>query len=262
MIDIHNHTEYSFDSKLKMEQTIKTAISKNINVLGFSDHLDFADNDPGKNYYNAKKQFTEFAELKNKYNTKIKLLLGIEASYESYYYEKTSKILNDYNFDYTIMSVHFVDKLVMSEWIKTIENGKKSAADTDYSHYFMQMKELIENGDFDILGHIDYYKKYSKFNHSNTFQRYFTIIKEILQILIDKGKTLEINTSGLRYKCNEQFPSNDFLQLYKDLGGTLISVGSDSHKKEHIGFGIDKANTLVTDYKFKHFLDLEETCQE
>ncbi|MCK4523307.1 histidinol phosphate phosphatase, partial [candidate division WOR-3 bacterium] len=120
----------------------------------------------------------------------------------------------------------------------------------------------VENGNFDILGHMDYYKKYSKFNHNNTLKRYYTIIKEILQVIIDRGKTLEINTSGLRHKCNEQFPSNDFLQLYKDMGGTLISIGSDSHRKEHIGFGISNANKLITEYKFKHFLHLEETCQE
>ncbi len=260
-IDLHNHTEFSFDSEIPMEHSIITAINKHIDIFGFSDHLDFAADDPGAHYYRPFDQLKNFHFLKSKYSDRIKLHLGIEASYEDYYYGKTVSVINSIPYDYIIMSVHFVDSIVISDYIRHIEENSRTVNDVDYMPYFLQMKQLAENAQFDILGHMDYYKKYSKYAHKDTFKRYADIIREILTIIVKRGSCLEINTSGLRYKCNEQFPSEDFLSLYKELGGKTISVGSDSHKESHIGCCLENAHQLINKYNFQLYKP-EEKCQE
>lgn len=249
--DLHNHTTFSFDSEMTMSSIIEIARQHNISTVGFSDHLDFADGDPGSNYYSPDKQFRLFTDMSAK--TDVDIYLGIEASYEDYYYDKTRNLIDSHPFDYVIMSVHFVERTVISKWIANIEEDAESVEDVDYSPYFEQMLELLETADFDILGHIDYYKKYSKFSHSNTFERYADFYGKIINRLIARDKILEINTSGLRYECAEQFPSESIIKLYRNRGGQFISTGSDSHKKEHIGFGLDRAEKLINKYNLKKY---------
>lgn len=259
--DLHNHTRYSFDSALTMDESVRNAINRGIELFGFSDHLDFAADDPGAHYYRATEQYEEYLKIRDKYISRINLRLGIEASYEAYYYDKTKSVINSIPFDYVIMSVHFVQGIVMSQWVKSIEEGKQCVDDVDYRPYFRQMNELVTKADFDILGHMDYYKKYSRFSHEHTFEKYNNEIADILHILCDRGKILEINTSGLRYTCKEQFPSESMLALYSDKGGRIISVGSDSHKTEHIGCCIDTAAGLANKYNF-HIFKPEVLCLE
>lgn len=254
LYDLHNHTEYSFDSERSMRQTIEESIAAGIDIMGISDHLDFSPGDPGADYYHAERQFAEFPALKDEYSGRIDLHLGIEASYEDYYYDKTKSIISAWPFEYVIMSVHFVEKLVISNWIEKIEKNASSAEDVDYSPYFRQMLDTVRYADFDILGHMDYYKKYSAFSHVNTFERYNDFYTDILKVLIDRGKVLEINTSGLRQACNEQFPSESILSMYKSLGGNAVVTGSDSHKTGQAGYGIDTAENLIQKYDFEKFI--------
>lgn len=254
LCDIHNHTEFSFDSERTMRSVIREAVSAGIDILGFSDHLDFSSGDPGADYYRLEQQVEHYHSLEKEFAGSISLRLGIEASYEDYYYDKTKAVLNSYNFDYVIMSVHFVEKLVISEWIEKLEKDTERIEDVDYSPYFEQMKQTVENSNFDILGHIDYYKKYSKFSHENTFKRYRHHYAEILRALIGKNRMIEINTSGLRYKCMEQFPSKDILELYKSLGGTTVAIGSDSHNEGQTGFSLSYAEELINKYGFEKYL--------
>ncbi|HAF07671.1 MAG: histidinol-phosphatase HisJ family protein [bacterium] len=252
MVDLHNHSLYSYDSKREMEDIIVEAISKDVGILGISDHLDFNSNDPGNMFYKGEEQLEEFLYLKKKYSNKIKLFLGIESSYEEDYEKKIISSFKKFPFDYRIVSLHFVDGVVISDWIVEIEKDKGSIFEVDYEKYFSQLESIVDFKIFNILGHIDYYKKYSKFqNHQETFKRYKNSYERILKKVVKYGIILEINSSGLRHKCKEQFPSLEILKLYKDLGGKVVSTGSDSHKSGETVFGFDKVKRIVKDFKFE-----------
>lgn len=252
--DLHNHSKYSYDSTRDMEDMVKEAISKNVNYFAFTDHLDFNKNDPGCNFYKGEEQFEEFKILKKKYFKTITLFYGIESSYEKEYEEKIKKSFRSFNFDFRIVSLHFVKNIVISNWIKMIEEDKEKISDVDYTPYFKQLKDIIDFGDFEILGHIDYYKKYSKFkNHHKTFKRYENEYKDILKSIIKKNIILEINTSGLRHRCEEQFPSEEILEMYKDFGGKMVSTGSDSHREGDILTGYDLIKKILKRFNFEIF---------
>ena len=71
-------------------------------------------------------------------------------------------------------------------------------------------------------------------------------------------KVLEINTSSHRYGLKDSTPSRDILKLYKELGGKIITIGSDSHKSEHLGAYIDEAKELLKEIGFDSFCTLEK----
>ncbi|MEO0281406.1 MAG: histidinol-phosphatase HisJ family protein [candidate division WOR-3 bacterium] len=254
MMDLHNHSLYSYDSKRPMEDIVVEALSKNLKILGFSDHLDFNENDPGNMFYNGENQFEEFLFLKKKYQNKIKLFLGIESSYEKNYKKKIVTTFKKFPFDYRIVSLHFVEKIVISDWIVQIEKDKENILDVDYEKYFLQLESIVDFKNFNILGHIDYYKKYSKFSdHKITFKRYENYYEKILTKIIKNNIILEINTSGLRHKCKEQFPSIEILRLYKELGGKYVSTGSDSHKDGDVAFGFENLEKIIKNLNFEIF---------
>lgn len=244
--DLHNHTLYSYDSKRKMEDAVKEAIEKKVKVFGFSDHLDFNEDDPGNDYYNGCSQRKEFERLSMKYDGKIRLFLGIEASLEASYAEKIRNAFKKYAFRYRIMSAHFVEGIVISDWIESVERGASESDEVDYSPYFDSLKRIVSFKEYDILGHIDYYKKYSKFkDHHKTFEKHKKEYRTILKRVVDGGKTIEINSSGLRHSCREQFPSLSILEMYRELGGERVATGSDSHRSGDVAFNFDEVYNII-----------------
>ena len=83
------------------------------------------------------------------------------------------------------------------------------------------------------------------------------MISEILKVVIKDGKGIEVNTSYHRYGLKDMTPSRDILKLYKELGGTIITIGSDSHKKEHLGAYIDEAKDELRKLGFKYYCTFE-----
>ncbi|MDD3804367.1 MAG: histidinol-phosphatase HisJ family protein [bacterium] len=251
-IDLHNHTRFSYDSNRSMEETVIEAIEKNVKVFGFSDHLDFNENDPGNEYYNGCMQKKEFERLSKKYEGKIELLLGIEASLENAYSEKVRNAFKKHSFRYRIMSAHFVEGIVISDWIERTEREARTSDEVDYSPYFDSLKRIVSFQEYDILGHIDYYKKYSKFtDHHKTSQKHEKEYREILKKVVDGGKVIEVNTSGLRHSCREQFPSTEILRLYRDVGGEFVATGSDSHKSGDVAFKFDEVYNIIDNLGLK-----------
>lgn len=235
-----------------MEDAVKEAVEKKISFFGFSDHLDFNEDDPGNEYYNGCRQLREFEKLSLKYSSDITLLLGIEASLEKSYEEKIRNVFRKFPFSFRIMSAHFVEGIVISDWIIIKERNAKRSEDVDYSPYFTALKEITHFKEFDILGHIDYYKKYSKFSdHIKTFEKHRSDYKEILSRIIESGKVIEVNTSGLRHKCSEQFPSLEILELYRELGGRSIATGSDSHNIGDVAFKFKEVYNILENLKLK-----------
>ena len=88
--------------------------------------------------------------------------------------------------------------------------------------------------DYSVLGHLDLIRRYDPFG-DYPFACVRDLVAEILRRVIDDGKGIEVNTSGMRYGLGDFQPSRQVLELYRDLGGTVVTVGSDSHRPEHLG---------------------------
>ena len=91
-----------------------------------------------------------------------------------------------------------------------------------------------------------------------SFEKLKPIFTEILKTVIADGKGIEVNTSSHRYGLSDLTPSRDILKLYRELGGTIITIGSDSHKPEHLGTFIDETKQELKTQGFKEFCTFDK----
>ena len=123
--------------------------------------------------------------------------------------------------------------------------------------YYEELLYLVKNyKDYSVLGHLDLIVRYDK-EGSYPFDKVKDIVEDILKEVIKDGKGIEINTSNRRYGIKDSTPSRDILKLYKELGGTIITIGSDSHKKDHLAKYIDEARKELKEIGFKTYCTFE-----
>ena len=246
-VDYHVHTSFSDDSEYPMEEVIKKAIDLGINEICFTEHVDYgvkndvnSDNQNSSlsnkrvsncNYINYIKEFERCKEI---YENKIILKLGIEFGIQTHTINQFQRDFNKYNFDFVILSCHQVEDKEF--FIYKFQEGKTQE---EYNRrYYQELLEVIKDyKDYSVLGHLDLIKRYDKAG-DYPFENVKDLITEILKEVIKDGKGIEVNTSNFRYKLPDLTPSRDILKLYKELGGTVISLGSDSHREEHLGHKI------------------------
>ena len=248
--DYHMHSKYSFDGIQTIEQAIEKAISMNINEICMTEHISFDPDDKSYNYFNFKDYENEINELSIKYRNRIKIKTGLEAGEIHLYKDEYNICFSENRLDFIIGSVHNINRKGLNTNIR--ENGVHAT----YENYFKQVLMLVQEADFDVLGHLDLIQRYA-FNVGGVydFNNYKEIIHEILKTLISKGKGIEVNTSGL--KNNLLFPKLEILQMYKDLNGEIITVGSDSHNYDRVGENIESTYSLLKDIGFKYVFTFE-----
>ena len=113
--------------------------------------------------------------------------------------------------------------------------------------YFAEIYDMCKWGKFDVLGHLTYCLRYMKIRNGITpnMKIFEEIIAESLRTLADKGKGIEINTSGIRQGAGATFPSLRYIRLFRELGGKIISIGSDAHKVRDLGANIAEGTELA-----------------
>ena len=101
-----------------------------------------------------------------------------------------------------------------------------------YRRYLEEIYTIIRSfNDFDVLGHLGYIRRYVPYDiKAMPFKNYDDIIEAILKWLIEHGKGIEINLSGYTYRLGSAIPEADIVKRYKELGGEIITLGSDAHE--------------------------------
>ena len=231
-VDYHMHTNFSPDSFVKMEDMILKAIKLKLEEIAITDHLDFSYPDCNYNI-DLPKYIENISFLQDKYKSNISILKGIEMSIRPDSAEICKKIANSFDFDFIIGSTHDIRGIDWYYPENYINKTKKEA----YGLYFENMLSCIEsNNDFDVVGHLDYVCRYGKYqDKSLVYNDYLDIIDEILKKIIFMDKGIEINTSGYKaYGLKHFHPQKDILKRYLELGGKIITVGSDAHSENRI----------------------------
>ena len=84
------------------------------------------------------------------------------------------------------------------------------------------------------------------------FKDYGDIVEEILKMIIYDGKGIELNTSSFRYKMSCTCPSEEILQMYRELGGEILTMGSDAHTPDKLTDHFDYAAEYLQSLGFKY----------
>lgn len=250
LADYHIHTNFSIDSEAPMEEMIKSAISKGMKEIAITDHADF---DP--KYY-PMPDYTDyipyFNQLKEKYKNDIKIALGVEIGLENQWADKINAFASKYNFDFIIGSSHATRTLDL--YFDQKEYFKNKTKKEAYTIYFEEiLKNINACPQFNVYGHFDFISRYGMYDdNSLEYKDYSDLIDSCLKNLIEKDKGIEVNTSGFRYGINCTYPTLTILKRYNELGGEIITAGSDSHKPKDTADHIDYAYSLIKEAGFKY----------
>ena len=272
--DYHVHTHFSDDSEYRMEQVVEDAIALGIDELCFTDHVDYGvkkdADDPNPILMRVGDPehpvmvpvanvdyplyYETIRELQQAYGDRISLKLGLEFGVQRHTIEKYEKLFSSYPFDFIIMSVHEIDDLEF--WNQKYQKGKTQR---EYNEgYYEALLELVHSyHSYSVLGHLDLIVRYDKAG-VYPYKKVEPIIEEILKTVIADGKGIELNTSSHRYKLTDLTPSRDILRMYRQLGGEIITIGSDSHEPHHLGAYIDESREILKSLGYKYFCTYEK----
>lgn len=247
-----------------MENQIRSAISKGIKTLCFTEHMDYDYPSKPEKEVDGRPEFfldteayrTRFLELKEKYAGKIELLFGVEVGLQPHIVDWNNNYVNRYDFEYVIGSAHTIDHL--DPYYPSFYEGRSERE--AYTRYFVQALENLELFDnIDTFGHFDYVVRYGpNKNKEYSYKEYSDLIDPILKILVEKGIALEINTKGYKAGLGEPNPGHDIIMRYKEFGGELVTVGSDAHVAADVGSYFSEAEELLLDCGFKYHAVFKE----
>ena len=124
--------------------------------------------------------------------------------------------------------------------------------------YYEEMLDLVNHYQhYSVLGHVDLIARYDE-RGSYPFEKIKPYLEKIFKRVIEDGKGIEFNTSFHRYGLKDTTPSRDILKLYRDLGGRIVTIGSDSHRPEHLGAYVQEEKELLSDLGFTVFCTYEK----
>jgi histidinol-phosphatase (PHP family) len=266
MIDCHTHTTNSPDAESSPSDMVQQAINLGLDVLAITDHCEVNMWYPKEHYpnpfdyddYNYKQCFenslADSTSLKAQFEDKIKVLCGVELGQACMNYNLAENILSDSRLDFVIGSVHQIDGF--PDFF--IIDYANTNLDTLLQGYFLTVLKLCKWGKFDILGHLTYPLRYIyEKGFSVDMKQFEPTIREIFKTVIAKNIGIEVNSSGLRQKCGFSFPTAEYVQMYRDLGGTIISVGSDAHATNQLGCNIQQCIDMIKSCGFEYLTYFE-----
>ena len=254
MFDYHVHTSFSADSRMPMEKACQEAVDKGIQEIAFTEHVDYFYPDSTFVWEFDYDQYRAAVEkLQQTFQNKLTILKAVEIGMHPQSHNKNRQFVQENEFDFIIGSVHIVDDL-------DLHNGdffKEKTIDDALRIYFETVNRLVkEYADFHVLGHLDLIKRYV---HHLQYQveginwrKYDDIIEDTLKHLIETGRGIEINMSGYRYRIDCALPDLPIVSLYKQLGGEIITIGSDAHTPSYIGRYFNVGFRLLHQAGFKY----------
>ena len=250
--DFHLHTSFSEDSQAPMESMILSAMHQGLKTICFTEHLDM-DYPPeyGTFAVDLESYTEELFRLQSLYKKDIEILLGIELGMQPHLPERCLEITERYPFDFVIASQHLLDGT--DPYFPEFWEDRREQE--GYKAYFSQLlANLKAMKSYDTLGHLDYIVRYGPNKNQNySYEAYASYIDPILQFLIEQHKCLEVNTAGLKYGLGHPNPEESVLKRYRELGGTLITIGSDAHRPEHIAYDFDKLESILKELGFRSY---------
>ncbi len=240
-----------------MEEIAEACIRKGISVLAITDHCDIQ-------YYTERDMpgcirgsVEEAERLAERFDGKLTILKGIEIGEGLWNREYTDEILRSHSYDEVIGSVHAVRYSNMMDPYSVIDFSELSEEELDgyLRAYFCDVYETAEKLPYDVMAHLTCPLRYinGKYRRGVDAGRYAEQIERILTLVIERSLALEVNTSGIGTAYGELLPDRWIVKRYRELGGSLITLGSDAHVPENVGKGFDDALSFLRECGFESY---------
>ncbi len=254
--DVHIHSEHSHDSVCPVHDIKESALNKNVDIICVTDHCDieYADKIDVKQI--ALDSIIDVKKLNAFNNSAILINSGAEIGESFWNYEEAEKLINLEGVDQLIGSVHAVRYDGYTQPYSQIDFSKMDIGTVKkyLSTYFDDVITLIETTDFDILAHLTCPLRYinGKYGIGIDCMEYKNKIDTILSMIIERGIALEVNTSCKNSNYDEYMPESWIIKLYREMGGNLITCGSDAHISDNIAHCFTELFEMLKNIGFKY----------
>lgn len=275
--DYHIHSEFSDDSREPMENQVRRAIELGLEEICFTEHVDYGikkDWDEGNiewrggdgvNYSDDGKEplanadypayFDKLRRMKEEFGGRIRIRQGLEFGIQTITIPQYERLWERYKdeLDFVLLSMHQVDNKEF--WNQEFQRGRTQK---EYNEaYYQEILDVMRQfKHYSVLAHLDLIVRYDK-NGAYPFREVRELIAEILTQAIADGKGIEVNTSSWHYGLADTQPSRDILRLYRDLGGRIITIGSDGHTTRYLGDHIKEAQKILRETGFTQICTFE-----
>ena len=252
--DSHVHTKFSFDGRSEMREQLEKARQLGLSVIAFTEHMEINSPPEEENEKSIAAGLDMLEKLRKEY-PEIKILRGVELGQATQNIKRAEKLLNTFDFDFVLGSLHNIRN---EEDFYYLHYTDGNAAEL-YDRYLSELKELVEWGRFDSLAHLTYPLRYmtGREGVQMPFERYRDRYDEILTLLAEKEKALEINTAKVRVGWG-LCPGEDVIRLWKECGGKYVTLGSDAHEAEYLSVDMETGRQALLNAGFDSYVYFEK----
>lgn len=252
-LDSHLHTDLSPDSDVPIDVYAAQAAERGIAEIAITDHVDFDHRDPAYGFASFDDRERVAREAAERWAGKgVAIRFGVELTYNRSWEDEIRAHLARHTYDFTIGSVHdwpgspYRDPQGLAAWVSDRSDAQV------VEPYLAEILGAAQSGLFDALGHLDVVKKYLG-RHIPTARLAGApeLYEPVLRALVESGTALEVNTSGLRQAPGETYPTARIVALFRELGGSAVTTGSDAHRAPTFAFGLEDGYRLLAEAGFE-----------
>lgn len=228
IVDYHTHSTWSVDGTMSVEQALAQCQRSGVVEIAFTEHMDLGQ--PG-NRGSAVSIGPYLRELEAMQAAvpDVRIVRGVEAGLCRRNLANSEAYLDQAELDFVIASVH-------SFWHKDLFGVDVARGRTGAEFlrlYYEEMLFVVEKfSRLCVVGHLDYPLRYFPLSEEDLLSC-SDVIDEILQTLVRRGGGLEVNLAGARV-IGRPHPPLWVLQRFRELGGRIVTMGSDAHHVSQI----------------------------
>ncbi|WP_349407607.1 histidinol-phosphatase [Pseudalkalibacillus sp. SCS-8] len=260
LTDYHNHLENGSLTLDYLKQFTQSAEAKGIEHFGISEHAyhfyqtaDILSNPwvDERRYYDMRDYVALFEDA---WRQDIDVRMSIEMDYTPGKHKEMETFIKQYDFDYVIGSIHWVDDFGIDLAEFKDEWTRRDLHET-YRSYFDQVVTLAQSDLFDIIGHIDLVKIFKHIPENREFllEQY----DRATDALKDSKTCIEISTAGLRKPVKQLYPDKELLKMAYHKGIPIV-LSSDAHFPQHVGYAYDEAVEFARSVGYRTLMTFEK----
>lgn len=252
--DYHIHTRRCGHATGDVEDYVNEAKRKGLEEIGFSDHLPFVTHRDSAYTMDLSElpEYHKDIEALQIKHTDLSIKIGIEADYMEGHAEEIRGLIQRYDYDFVIGSIHFIQDWAFDD-PKHKDRWTHADVDQVYRRYYALLQASARSGLFDVIGHADLVKKFGYRSREDLDD----LIIETARTFKDAGLCVEVNTSGLRKPVREIYPAIGALKIYRQAGVPLV-FGSDAHEPGQVGADFDQASALARKAGYRDYVVFEK----
>lgn len=255
LTDYHFHTEISRDSSAPWLDMVMAEYDAGVRYLCVTDHCDTVDWRTLELWEPCRDVARREREMLEKYADRLPgdlhMRLGMELAEVIFHPELLEELTSPDWLDFLLGSYHITPEYGDFHEMNYRDPAFRAEL---WDIYLRDLQRVAELDYFDVMAHIGYWRRYAwqqGVDEALTLRDHGDRVEHLLKTLIRNGRGIELNCSGIRDGCGP-FPSAEILRLYRELGGEIITVGSDAHRPADAAKCVDEGQALLGSLGFRY----------